>query len=158
METRCGICLYQSINLTISVYHACVMDIPLVISLSSKRRPFACTKTKSAFSKLLFTCSVKSWTLALVLVMLKWRILCCVPNHSKKCELSTYQVNSSLAKTRQFSEIALFSLNVVLTLHLVYSSFISILFLLMSLSCVVNSPYITKVTFTEGAVKRCPAK
>ena len=140
------------------VYHACVMDIPLVISLSSKRRPFPCTKTRSAFSKPLLTCSVKSWPLAKALVMLKWSILCCAPNHSKNCKLSTYQVNLSLAETRQFSETVLFSLNVVLTLHLVYSSFISILFLLMSLSCVVNFPYITKVTFTEGAVKICPAK
>ena len=63
-------------------------------------RPFACTRARSAFSKPLLTCSVKSWTLALVLAMLKWSILCCAPSHSKNCELSTDQVNLSIGKNK----------------------------------------------------------
>lgn len=117
METLYGVCFYQHIRSAIWIYHAGVINIPFAISLSSKRRPIACTGTRSAFSKPFLTFSVKSWTL--LPVTLNWSIQCCVPDNSKNCELFIYKVNLSIGEKWKFSEMVLFLPSLILTLHLV---------------------------------------
>ena len=84
------------------------MDIPLVISLSSRHRPFACTRTRFAFSKALLTCSVEFWALALVLVVLNSSICVVFLIIKCHCELSVPAVSLSIGKSRKFEEICFF--------------------------------------------------
>ena len=92
------------------------MDIPLVISLSSRHRPFACTRTRFAFSKTLLTCSVEFWALALVLVVLNSSVCVVFLIIKCHCEVSMPAVNLSIGKSRKFSEICFFLPVLFLTL------------------------------------------